>query len=234
MDEQILQILEESSAYNLRNEVRDLAESLMSTYASKFKKPITNHIDYYQLAFKSLIGAPLTLDTPVQDYRIYADYQEIRLSIQNLANHINVLDQKINNEEVQTDIVFILADYYSMFVYYGLSQYLDIVDSPILILPDERMYDKINTIDPESHVYILGYHEHGKFQDIKAYLLKNKTVSKYNINAITVLGKRYQDSVTNISLIKCDNDDVIISAHGLGKPDLKGKWSELGSIFISH
>ena len=230
MEERILLILEEAARYNLRNEVRYLAENLISLATNSHKREITNADDYYETALKTFIGTPPEI--PVDTNRIYADSPEIHAAIFAIANSINVMDESINNEHVQTDVVFILTDDKCWPTWYLLSSMLQTIDSPILISDGPETLDKIAKIRPGSIVYFFGYSESAKYENIKNILIKRRDIINENITGITVLGERYQDKINNVSLIPCDNQDVLIDSFGFGKPDWNGKWSEINSIML--
>lgn len=248
MENSIILILEEAAAYNLRNEVKYLAEMLISKHFEIYQRPVINHGDFYNLAFNTLIKSMGIEQNEVEvhpsyekfDNSIFATCQEIDASLANIADIISKIDFKINSANIEYDnpmapIVFILTDVYSTLLYYQLMNFTETYDSPITLLMTDDIYSKLNNLDKNSIIYLLSYHKNTNTENIIKYLTTKKIASIFNLTSIELLGKPEKSKgVHHVSVVYCDNQNVLIDAYGFGRPDRHNKFSEYRDIFINR
>lgn len=252
MNTKIEEILAESAAYGMRNDVISLAMNLSNVYKNFMKTNFPsnaiseNSESFYELAYDLLLGeedesnefTEHDHDSNIKPYgnelNLYCGPEEYLERLDFVATEISMKDESMNWKQAQTgkplfENVFILTDVWSMFTYYELCISMNLYDSPRLIIAPD-LITNLPEIPAGSNIYVLSYHRTDKSIGIINELLKFG-IHPSDITSIEVLGQHTMTPCQTIPLIAITDNNILIDCYGLGKPTKDGKYSETLGIY---
>ena len=245
---EIESILKAAAAIGIRNELKDLAISLMKEYSSWLSRTypnqnyiITDHIEFYNLAYRLMVETEEEVTPQRRDVsphhdedNVFGSYEEFYDRTSMIALEISEKDFADNNLQIKTgqslfQTIFILTDIWSLFTYYELIYSLELYESPKLVLHFDNT-TTLNTLPTDANIYIIGWHPTEHSNTVVDMLIKRGHKIQ-DITKIETVGIDTMTPCQTIPIFRSKDPDVYGFGYGLGRPDSNGKNSEMLSLF---